>query len=133
MKTIQRNKIYRVTPQRKIVLEELQKVCSHPTAQEIFQMTQKIDPSIGLTTVYRSLDFLEKYNFIIKLQSKNKETRYDGNPESHCHLFCKKCGSVQDIFDIKDLKITSKELQKSGFIPQFDFLELHGLCKNCIS
>ncbi len=133
MKTLPKNRNYRVTPQRKIVLEEIQKVCTHPTAQEVFQMVQKVDPTIGLTTVYRSLDFLEKQNLILKLQSKNKEARYDGNPEKHCHLFCKKCGAVQDIFDVSDVKITSNELKKSGFTPEFDFLELHGICKNCIS
>ncbi|MCF7831167.1 transcriptional repressor [Candidatus Gracilibacteria bacterium] len=133
MKTIPHNKDYRITLQRKIVLEELRKVCSHPTAKQLHLMTKKRNSNISLATIYRSLDFLEKQKLIIKLQSKDKEARYDGNPEKHCHLCCDECNCVQDVFDVEDVKIKSKQLNKSGFVPNFNFLELHGLCKSCLS
>lgn len=131
MKGIVKSKNHRVTMQREIILEEICKVCTHPTASEIYKMAQKRLPDIGLATVYRSLDFLERNKLIIKLKSKNKEARYDGNANSHCHLICKKCGCVIDIFDLEEVTIKSKQLKKSGFRPLLDFLEIPGICQKC--
>ncbi|MBU0577946.1 transcriptional repressor [Patescibacteria group bacterium] len=128
---ITKDKNQRVTRQRKIILDEICKVCCHPTAKQVYKMTKKKMPNIGLATVYRTLDFLEKKNLIIKLQSKNSVTKYDGNTSRHCHLICKLCGKIIDIFDIKKVKIDSDELKKSGFEPSLDFLEIHGICKKC--
>ena len=131
MVQISRKEGERITRQRKLVLEELQKVCNHPTATQIHIMVSKRDPQIALATVYRSLDFLEERGLILKLKSKKQETRYDGNVGSHCHLICENCDEIIDIFDIKKIKILSKELKKSGFQPSFDHLELSGLCRKC--
>ena len=121
----------RNTVQRKIILEELQKVCTHPEASEIYKMVKKRLPKIGLATVYRNLDYLEKQGSIIKLKSKNTKSRYDGNIENHCHLFCTKCNQVLDIFDLKKISLNSKQLKKTGFKPSNKFLEIPGLCKKC--
>ena len=121
----------RNTKQRQVVLTELRNVYSHPTAQQIHKLVNKGKNKIALATVYRTLDFLEGKGLIIKLRTKNKEARYDGNPERHCHLFCKKCGHVDDIFDITNIFIGSKALKKSKFRIHYDFLELHGLCHSC--
>ncbi len=123
--------IHRNTKQRELILEELSKVCSHPTAKQIHILAKKKMPSIGLATVYRSLDFLLKNNQIIKLKSKNSETRYDANLTNHYHLVCRECGEVDDIFDIKNIKINSKELDQIGFKTELNYLEIPGVCKNC--
>lgn len=133
MTTITKNRKHRITKQRKIILEELQKVCTHPTASQIHKMVVQKIPNIGLATVYRTLEFLESKNLIIKLESKNKEARYDGDTHKHCHLICKKCGAVVDIFDVKKINIQSNELSNSGFQPFLDYLEIPGICKKCIS
>lgn len=124
-------KDYRKTKQRKVILKELRKVCNHPTAEEIHKMVMRKIPNIGLATVYRNLDLMEKEGLILKLKSKNKQARYDGNTEKHWHLICKKCKQIIDIFDVKGVKINSQQLKKSGFIPSLDYLEISGLCKKC--
>ncbi len=128
---IPKSTCYRVTPQRKKILEELKKVCCHPTAQEIHKMVKKCDPNISLATVYRSLDFLVKHELVIKLKARGKQARYDADLTQHCHLVCKKCGMVSDCFDVKKLKIDSKEIEKKGFCPCLDFLEIPGICRKC--
>ena len=123
----------RITKQRKIILEELRKVKTHPTAEEIFAMVRDKIPQISLATVYRNLDHLEKSGEIIKLQAKKCcRARYDGNHQRHCHLVCKKCGSVMDIFDVK-FDLSSKELECAGFEVHTDHLEVPGYCKKCKS
>lgn len=131
MSCIPKSTCYRVTAQRKIILEELKKVCSHPTAQEIFELVKKRDQNVSLATVYRSLDFLVEQGLAIKLETQGREARYDGNLNHHCHLVCKKCGKISDCFDIKKLKIDSSQIEKLGFCPNLDFLEIPGLCRDC--
>ncbi|MBU0727307.1 transcriptional repressor [Patescibacteria group bacterium] len=58
----------RSTIQRKIILEELRKVHTHPSAYELYKLVSKKIPNIGLATVYRNLDYLEKK----KLGNKTK-------------------------------------------------------------
>jgi len=122
----------RITSQRKLILEELKKVCTHPNAHQLHQLVLKQDSSIGLATIYRTLDFLEKNGLILKLQSTENEARYDGNVDKHLHLICKQCGDVIDIFDCKNIDIDSQELKESKFEPELDYLEISGLCKKCI-
>ncbi len=121
----------RVTRQKTIILEELRRVCTHPTASEIYKLVKRRLPKISLATVYRNLECMVKNNLINKLRTRNKKVRYDGNTSDHCHLICKKCGHIIDIFDIKDISIKSKGLKKSEFIIDYGWLEMHGLCKKC--
>ena len=57
----------RLTSQRQVILEELRKVKSHPTATEVYDMVRKRLPRIGLGTVYRNLELLAEKNIIKKL------------------------------------------------------------------
>ena len=59
---------YRMTTQRKIIMEELAKVTSHPTAVEIYEMVKRKLPNISLGTVYRNLELLADQGKIQKLQ-----------------------------------------------------------------
>lgn len=121
----------RNTEQRKIILKELQKMTSHPTAFELFKKVQKRMPDIGLATIYRTLDFMEKKNKIIKLKSKDKEARYDGRIDKHCHLICKGCSFIADITDVKKIIIKSEQLKRSGFTIDPTYVEMFGVCKKC--
>jgi Fur family ferric uptake transcriptional regulator len=58
----------RLTSQRQVILEELKKVKSHPTANEVYDMVRKRLPRIGLGTVYRNLDLLAERGIIKKLE-----------------------------------------------------------------
>ena len=130
-KTIIANKKSRKSNQRKVILEELKKVITHPTAKQIYKIVQKRIPDIGLATVYRNLDYLEKKKQIIKLKSKEKEARYDGRIEKHCHLICRGCNGILDLIDVEKILIKSKELKKSGFKIDPSYAEMFGDCENC--
>lgn len=124
----------RLTKQRRIILEELQKVRTHPTAESIFKMVKKRLPSVSLATIYRNLDFLEKNKQVLKLKHKgnDQKSRYDGFPELHYHLICKNCGTIVDIEDCKCVLTDNKKLIKEyGFTVDLSSIEIMGLCKKC--
>ena len=61
------NQKYRMTNQRQIILEEVKKVHSHPTADEVYERVRKKIPRISMGTVYRNLDVLSKTGLIRKI------------------------------------------------------------------
>ncbi len=124
----------RLTKQRKIILEELRKVRTHPTAEEIYKIVKKHIASINLATVYRNLDFLEKDKQILKLEHKGEDQKshYDGYTANHYHLICKNCGAIADIEDCHCVLMDNKKLAgKYGFEVDPASIEIMGLCKKC--
>jgi Fur family transcriptional regulator, ferric uptake regulator len=87
----------RNTKQRQVVLEELRKLASHPTAAGLYKIVSRRLPKISLGTVYRNLDLLTKTGIIQKLEFGSEEARFDGNSTPHDHIRCVKCGKVDDI------------------------------------
>ncbi len=57
----------RTTKQRQVILEEIKKVSSHPTADEVHALVRKKLPKISLGTIYRNLEFLAGQNQILRL------------------------------------------------------------------
>ena len=127
---------YRMTHQRRVILEELRKVRSHPTADEIYETVRKRIPHISMGTVYRNLDKLSETGLIQKLQPIRSQMRFDGNPKRHYHITCTRCGRVDDapiqlsddIF--RELENTLSKLTKYRI---FEYnLDFMGLCENCM-
>lgn len=87
----------RNTPQRRVILEELRQVTSHPTAAELYELVRTRMPKVSLGTVYRNLDFLARRGTIQKLTLGRSEARFDGNPDHHYHVRCVGCGRVDDV------------------------------------
>ena len=88
---------HRNTKQRQVILQELQKLTSHPTAAALYRIVVRRLPKISLGTVYRNLDLLTKTGVIQKLEFGSEEARFDGNSTPHYHIRCVKCGRVDDI------------------------------------
>ena len=88
----------RYSKQRELIFEALKGVCSHPTAEEIYGMVRKTDPSISLGTVYRNLNQLSDNGDILKITSANGD-RFDYPRHPHFHFRCTACGCVSDVPD----------------------------------
>ncbi|MCM8757565.1 MAG: transcriptional repressor [Candidatus Omnitrophica bacterium] len=121
----------RLTKQRKVILEELRKTHSHPTADKIFQMVKKRIPHIGFGTVYRNLNLLRDQGEILELVCGKYSCRYDGNIEPHYHFFCFKCKRIFDL-DISVLDELDKRVsEKSGMQVKYHRIDFYGYCKDC--
>lgn len=89
--------VQRNTRQRQVILEELQKVTSHPTATTLYEIVRRRLPKVSLGTVYRNLELLARLGLIQKLDLAGGEARFDGNVAQHDHLRCVRCGRVDDV------------------------------------
>ena len=121
----------RETRQRKIILEELKKTRSHPTADQVYQIVRRRLPKISLGTVYRNLELLYEEGMIKKIELAGTQRRYDGETDKHYHIRCIYCNRVDDI-KIKYLANMEKE-----FFATTDYkiighrLEFIGICPKC--
>ncbi|MEG6506043.1 Fur family transcriptional regulator [Nitratidesulfovibrio sp. 1201_IL3209] len=122
----------RMTKQRMVILEELRRVHSHPTADEIYGMVRQRLPRISLGTVYRNLDLLAESGDILKLESAGSQKRFDGNITPHQHVRCTQCGRVGDVMEpVRVPDITGA--RAPGFIILSGRVEFEGVCEGCAS
>ena len=120
----------RMTRQRRIILEELRKVDTHPTADQLYLCVRDRLPRISLATVYRNLELLVREGLIQRLEFGGTRKRFDGNPEEHHHLRCLSCGEVRDasghIPALQRVARSSDGYEITGY-----HLELTGYCACC--
>jgi Fur family ferric uptake transcriptional regulator len=124
------NKDMRLTNQRKVILQELRAVKTHPTADEVYTLVRKKIPRISLGTVYRNLEVLSSLGLILKLENAGCQRRYDGDVSPHHHIRCDVCGKVGDIFDVPDISEVEKGLD-TDFQITGHILEFSGICPEC--
>jgi Fur family transcriptional regulator, ferric uptake regulator len=117
--------------QRDVILEELQKLTSHPTAVGLYELVRQRLPKISLGTVYRNLDLLTRTGIIQKLEFGSEEARFDGNLTPHDHVRCVKCGRVDDIHGPPlDLLGGAKD-DFNGYCVLGHRVEFVGVCPQC--
>ena len=122
---------HRNTPQRHVVLEELKRLSSHPTAAELFEITRRRMPKISLGTVYRNLEFLARNGTIQKLETGGAQARFDGDPRRHHHARCMECGRVDDVPGLPDDFVRAEALNLGGYEILGFRLEFIGVCPRC--
>ena len=120
----------RMTNQRRVILEELRKVHTHPTVDELYTIVKARMPHISLGTVYRNLDLLTETGEVLKLDSAGTMRRYDGRIEPHRHVRCRVCGRIGDIFEAEEEPSLS-HLSVPGFTVTAVRVEYDGICDEC--
>ncbi len=122
----------RMTKQRQVILEELCKVTSHPTADEMYHMIRKRLPKISLGTVYRNLEILSELGMVLKLDVGGTQKRFDGNVANHYHVRCTECGCVGDLHMSTDHALEQKAQSLTDFQIKRHSLEFIGVCPECL-
>jgi Fur family peroxide stress response transcriptional regulator len=120
---------FRLTPQRRAILDYLASTDVHPSAQQIFQEVQRTHPDISLATIYNTLGVLVRLGFL-KMLEIEPDNRYETNLAQHINLICDICGKIQDLEG--GLTIGSQEvLHRFGFQVLDSRMEYHGVCPEC--
>ena len=91
---------YRMTSQRRAILETLVYSESHPSAEDIYQDVLRAHPEMSRATVYKTLEVLRRIGQVLELESREggPGNRYDGfKPHAHPHLVCTECGTIIDV------------------------------------
>jgi Fur family ferric uptake transcriptional regulator len=127
-----RNRGYRITPQREMIIQAIAHSPEHITAEEIAQQLQEHTQAINIATIYRTLELLWQEGLACRndlSEGKIVFATFEHGP--HIHLVCRKCNQVIE-GDIKLLtRLGEKLKQMYGFDPDLDHFSIFGICSEC--
>lgn len=126
---------YRLTKQRRVVMEAVQQMQGHFTPQTVCNW---IDESAGSSaakvdqaTVYRTLELYQKLGILYSSQVHGQTVFELAGKVPHHHLVCRQCGQVMPLSDdhfdelVEHLRVGHK------FIAELAHLTISGLCEHC--
>lgn len=121
----------RMTNQRELILQELQKSRKHLAADELYERVKKIMPRISLATVYRNLETLFDAGMIGKLEISGRQKRFDYDVSDHDHIYCVQCHRVDNIKLDRDTIHPPSSVSSRGYKITGFRVEFAGLCPAC--
>ncbi len=119
----------RSTPQRYAVMAFLMEHQAHPTAAEIFEAVNRVDPRSSRATTYNNLRDLVRAGLVREVAAEGRAARYDATGARHHHFICDTCGNVEDIEWSEVPKPAPASLDKR--ILRECELIFRGLCAKC--
>lgn len=120
-----------LTRQREVVLHVIRDADEHLTANEVFDKSKQLLPTISFATVYNSLRYLKDNNHIVEICFGNGASRFDRKLTRHDHAICNKCGKLVDLeLDFPD-ELIQTAASYSNFTPESLEFTLRGLCPEC--
>ena len=124
---------YKLTPQRRAVLNVIACSEDHLTPAAIFDKVRQERHDIGLVTIYRTLDILNELGLICEVHSGGNGRSYlIRRPLGHHHhLICSDCGKVVDFTGCDLSKLEQRLSDETGFEIESHILEFAGRCQNC--
>jgi len=123
---------YRLTPQRMLVIEALHNAEGHISAQEIYNQLHSCYPYSNISTVYRTLELMKKFNLVTETDFGEGRARYHvAEKGHHHHLVCLRCGKIIDLEESALYLLKDTLLREYGFEADLRHLAISGKCDEC--
>lgn len=120
---------FKRTPQRLSILDHLDGNTSHPSADDIYRVVGKKNPSMSFATVYNTLNTLVQAGAVRELTIDPDRKRYDPDTSAHHHLICLGCKKVVDIPG--DIPVEVPRGVARDYAILGSHIEFYGLCAPC--
>lgn len=127
---------YKLTTQRRAILDAIvENHEKHLSSEEVYDIVKAKYPEIGIATVYRTLQLLEKLNIIYRVNFDDGYNRYelcyDSESHQHHHLICLKCGKVMEV-KLDLLESLEHQIEKENEFKIIDHnVKFFGYCSDC--
>ena len=119
----------RCTRQRYAVMVFLLEHNSHPTAVDIFEAVNHLDPRSSRATIYNNLRDLVQAGLVREVAAEGRSARFDAKGIRHNHFICDRCGTVEDVEWTGMLPPVPASLGKR--VLRESELIFRGLCATC--
>jgi len=117
----------KMTGQRRIILKVLDDSEDHPSVEDVYERARKMDDSVSIATVYRTLGLLDELNLVIKHEfQEGQGARYEVNWDHHHHLIDLETGEVLEFQNDELEKLKIKIARDLGYELKDHRLELYG-------
>jgi Fur family ferric uptake transcriptional regulator len=126
-----REKGYRLTPQRQLVLEAVNTL-GHATPDEILVEVHKTAGGINISTVYRTLELLEQLDLVTHTHlGHGAPTYHPADAGGHLHLVCRDCGTVIEVDTEVAAPMGNRMRDEHGFDIDLAHFAIFGRCARC--
>ncbi|MEU6440522.1 transcriptional repressor [Streptomyces sp. NPDC047046] len=126
-----RQRGYRLTPQRQLVLEAVDAL-EHATPDDILCEVRKTASGINISTVYRTLELLEELNLVSHAHLGHGAPTYHlADRHDHLHLVCRDCADVIETGVASADAFARKLREEFGFETDLKHFAIFGRCRNC--
>jgi len=130
--SLMRERGFRVTPQRELILDAICEGGGHTTLEEIYARVHARAPAINRATIYRTLDFLCELRLVVAADVGSGHRVYEiAGDTPHHHLVCRNCHRVEQISHETVKALFARIEQEQQFTVDMNHLALFGLCRDC--
>jgi Fur family ferric uptake transcriptional regulator len=121
------------TAQRDLILDMFLRTEAHLSSEDLYRLVQKQDPTIGQTTVYRTLKLLTEAGLAREVRFGDGVTHYEHHykHQHHDHMICSECGRVIEFFSAELEAIQDAMAAKHRFQITQHLLRMIGICAEC--
>lgn len=116
----------KMTGQRRVILKVLGEAEDHPSVEDVYDRAKKIDKSVSIATVYRTLGMLDELDIVTRHEFQEGYARYEVNDEHHHHLVDLETGAVIEFQNEELEKLKEKIAKDLGYELIDHRLELYG-------
>ena len=120
----------RMTPQRQLVVDAV-RTLGHATPEQICAQVQAAAPAVNITTIYRTLELLERIGLVRHAHLGHGAPTYSEREHRHVHLVCHDCGSVTEAPTDLMTPLAERLANESGFALDPTHVALSGRCAAC--
>lgn len=119
-----------MTPQRQLVLDAVRDL-GHATPEQICAHVQRSAPAVNITTIYRTLDLMERIGLVRHTHLGHGAPTYSEQEHQHVHLVCHACGEVTETSTETMEELAARLRADSGFELDVTHVALSGQCRGC--
>ena len=132
LKHIQKKGLKRTT-QRELILDVFLRTEEHLSNEDLYQLVKKEDPTVGQTTVYRTLKILTEAGLAREVRFGDGRTHYEHNykHQHHDHMICSECGKIIEFYSAELEAIQDEMAAKHDFEIRQHLLRMIGICSDC--
>lgn len=121
------------TAQRALILDIFLRTEAHLSSEDLYRLVREEDPTVGQTTVYRTLKLLSEAGLAREVRFGDNRTHYEHNykHQHHDHMICSRCGRIIEFFSAELEGIQDAMAAKHKFQITQHLLRIIGICAEC--
>lgn len=122
----------RRTSQREAIVKAAFSTTDHYTAEDLLELSRKIDPSVSRATIYRTLPLLVKSGLLREMDFGKDQKYYDPNfldHPRHNHLICVDCDKIVEFEDDHIDLLEDCISRRLGFTPEMKSIRIEASCE----
>ena len=126
-----REKGYRLTPQRELVLRAVERL-GHATPDEVLASVREQSEAVNVSTVYRTLELLEELGLVTHTHLGHGAPTYHAAEDAdHLHLVCRDCGGIEEVAPGVFDEVAQRIAVDHGFTIDATHFAIFGTCATC--